>query len=374
MIYSALLFFAGVSLSASRLTLTDNLENYTFERYLNDFNHKFSSSELTLRKNLFETEKARVIAHNKGKSSWKRGINKFSVMTESERKTSTFGRNKGVDRSHEPKNLKPLPSNFKLKDVSELPKSVDWRDVPNVVSAVKDQGHCGSCWAFASAAVLESHVSLASGLLFDLSPQQIAMCSPNPNSCGGTGGCNGATAELAFDYVAGTGILEEYQLGYTAYNGQNSDCGYSSASAAPVATIGGYVQLPENNYTALMNAIAQVGPIAVSVDASSWHSYAGGVFDGCNQESPDINHAVVLVGYGSENGQDYWLVRNSWAPKWGELGYIKVLRTNSEETRCGTDVTPQDGTACAGDNDPVKVCGTCGILYDSAYPIDVAIV
>jgi cathepsin L len=200
------------------------------------------------------------------------------------------------------------------------------------------------------------------------------MCSPNPNSCGGTGGCQGATSELAFDYVATTGILEEYQLGYTAYSGSNSACGYPAAGASVVATIDGYIKLPENNYTSLMNAVAQVGPIAVSVDASTWHSYAGGVFDGCNQENPDINHAVVLVGYGEENGQKYWLIRNSWAPKWGELGYIKVLRTESEETRCGSDITPQDGTACAGEDDPVKVCGTCGMLYDSAYPTGVVAV
>jgi cathepsin L len=226
----------------------------------------------------------------------------------------------------------------------------------------------------ASTAVLESFVALSSGYLFELSPQQVAMCSPNPNSCGGTGGCQGATSELAFDYVATTGILEEYQLGYTAYSGSNSACGYPAAGASVVANIDGYIKLPENNYTSLMNAIAQVGPIAVSVDASSWHSYAGGVFDGCNQENPDINHAVVLVGYGEENGQKYWLIRNSWSPKWGEHGYIKVLRTESEETRCGSDVTPQDGTACAGEDDPVKVCGTCGMLYDSAYPTGVVIV
>jgi cathepsin L len=227
----------------------------------------------------------------------------------------------------------------------------------------------------ASTAVLESHISLASGLLFDLSPQQIAMCAPNPDACGGTGGCGGATAEIAFDYVAGmSGILEEFQLGYSAYNGQNSACAFDASGATPVATIDGYVKLAENNYTALMNAIAEVGPIAVSVDASSWHSYAGGVFNGCDQESPDINHAVVLVGYGEENNEKYWLVRNSWSPKWGEQGYIKILRSDADESNCGTDVTPQDGTACAGDNDPVKVCGTCGILYDSAYPTGASIV
>jgi cathepsin L len=254
-----------------------------------------------------------------------------------------------------------------------LPKDVDWRNMPNVVSAVKDQGHCGSCWAFAAAAVLESHVALNTGLLYNLSPQQIAMCAPNPDHCGGTGGCNGATAEIAFDYVAGmSGILEEYQLGYTAYNGQNTPCGFESADTTPVATINGFVKLPENNYTALMNAIAKVGPVAVSVDASNWHSYSSGIFNGCNQEQPDINHAVTLVGYGEDKGQKYWTVRNSWSPSYGELGYIRVLRDDSDESNCGMDITPQDGNACEGQTEPVKVCGTCGILYDSSYPTGAA--
>eukprot|EP00401_Gymnodinium_catenatum_P023168 CAMPEP_0117620150 /NCGR_PEP_ID=MMETSP0784-20121206/86983_1 /TAXON_ID=39447 /ORGANISM="" /LENGTH=89 /DNA_ID=CAMNT_0005424061 /DNA_START=1 /DNA_END=266 /DNA_ORIENTATION=+ len=86
-------------------------------------------------------------------------------------------------------------------------------------------------------------------------------------------------------------------------------------SESPVATIDGYVQLPENNYTALMNAVATVGPVAVSVDASAWRSYSSGVFNGCNQANPDIDHAVILMGYGtdSETGENYWLIRNSWS-------------------------------------------------------------
>jgi cathepsin L len=215
-------------------------------------------------------------------------------------------------------------------------------------------------------------VAIASGLLFDLSPEQIAMCSPNPESCGGTGGCEGATAEVAFEYVSNSiGMLEEFQYPYTSYYGVDAACSMPSGQAG-VATINGYVQLPANNYTALMNAVATVGPIAVSVDASTFHSYTSGIFAGCNQVNPDINHAVTLVGYGEENGQKYWLIRNSWSPKYGEKGYIRVARSDADEEVCGMDITPLDGSACNGDDTPVKACGTCGVLFDSSYPLNAA--
>jgi cathepsin L len=252
-----------------------------------------------------------------------------------------------------------------IDSVKELPKSVDWRE-KGVVSAVKDQGYCGSCWAFASTAVIESHVALETGKLFDLSPQQIASCSPNPKQCGGKGNCQGATAEIAFDYVANSeGLLEEFQYSYSSFYGVESSCSIPPAGV-PKAHIDGYVKLPSNDYTSLMNAVAKIGPIAISVDASSWHAYSSGIFNGCNQVNPDINHAVVLVGYGEENGQKYWLVRNSWSASWGENGYIRL---NRDENICGTDITPQDGSACEGEKEPVQACGTCGILFDSAYPI-----
>lgn len=239
-----------------------------------------------------------------------------------------------------------------------------------VVSAVKDQGYCGSCWAFASTAVIESHVAIQTGKLFDLSVQQIAMCSPNPNNCGGSGGCNGATAEIAFDYVTGSqGLFEEFQYSYQAYYGENSACNVPTQTA-PKATIDGFVKLPVNNYTALLNAVATVGPIVVSVDASTWGAYKGGIFNGCNQKNPDINHAVVLVGYGEENGQKYWLIRNSWSASWGEQGYIRIARSEDDESNCGSDITPHDGNACDGEDEPQTVCGVCGVLFDSSYPLN----
>jgi len=263
-----------------------------------------------------------------------------------------------------------IENNQPLKIVKDLPRHVDWRE-KGVVSPVKDQGHCGSCWAFASTATIESYVAINSGLLFDLSPEQMAMCAPNPDSCGGTGGCEGSTAELAFEYVSSSaGMFEEYQYSYTSYYGVDYPCLLPN-STKPVATINGYVQLPTNKYEALMNAVATYGPISISVDASNWHAYSGGVYNGCNQVNPDIDHLVVLVGYGEEqNGDKYWLVRNSWSPAWGDKGYIKLARFDHEEEICGSDITPQDGTACVGQTQPVTVCGTCGVLFDSSYPLN----
>jgi len=368
----ATLTFAVIASLAAAKNL--DLNNYTFDQYMRDFSLKFHPSEIESRRATFVSELARVKAHNAKNLSWKENMNKYSVMTAGEKK-AFMGRHGGVARSQEKmlKGAQPLPAEFTMKPVHELPREVDWR-TKGVVSAVKDQGHCGSCWAFASTAVIESHVAIASGLLFDLSPEQIAMCAPNPESCGGTGGCEGATAEVAFEYVTNSiGMLEEFQYPYLSYYGVDYECAMPADQGA-VATINGYTQLPVNNYTALMNAVATVGPIAVSVDASTFHSYESGIFNGCNQANPDINHAVTLVGYGEENGQKYWLIRNSWSPAYGEKGYIRVARMDTEEEICGMDVTPLDGNACNGDDTPQKVCGTCGVLFDSSFPLNAAAV
>ncbi len=318
-------------------------------------------SEYSQLAKLYYSEVDRINESNL-KNAWEEEPNPLTLSN------NKFGYNKKIARAHKPNFHKYW--NWDDFTNVQLPTEVDWREY-QVMSPVKDQGRCGSCWAFASTAVIESHVALATGKLFDLSPQQIAACAPNPDNCGGSGNCAGATAELAFDYVAGSsGILEEFQYPYTSYYGVESECAVPTQSGStPKAKISGYVKLPENNYHALMYAVATKGPVAVSVDASTWSSYKSGIFNGCNQTNPDINHAVVLVGYGEDSGQKYWLVRNSWSASWGEAGYIRLARFDNEDEICGSDITPQDGTACDGQTQPVKVCGTCGILYDSAYPI-----
>lgn len=287
---------------------------------------------------------------------------------------------------------------------TELPPSVDWRthrrsgggDGPPsgaaVTTPVKNQGHCGSCWAFAATAALESHVAIETGALFVLSVQELVSCVPNARECGGGGGCDGATAELAFDYVARHGMVDEWAFGYQSYHGTGVNCsimppGNETASKATipgaVASIVGFANLPTNSYNTLMMAVATLGPVVVNVAATGWGLYRGGIFDDDDEPHRDLNHAVVLEGYGTdgETGQDFWLVRNSWGPLWGEGGYIRLKRVDpatlaDPRADCKVDVRPADGVACKrddGGNDvippAVEVCGTSGILFDGVVPI-----
>eukprot|EP00604_Paraphysomonas_vestita_P003503 CAMPEP_0174820588 /NCGR_PEP_ID=MMETSP1107-20130205/4512_1 /TAXON_ID=36770 /ORGANISM="Paraphysomonas vestita, Strain GFlagA" /LENGTH=299 /DNA_ID=CAMNT_0016036221 /DNA_START=51 /DNA_END=950 /DNA_ORIENTATION=- len=290
---------------------------------------------------------------------------------------------KGSNKRILNQNRKIQSKNKNLKDINLLPKSVDWRDA-NVITAVKDQGHCGSCWAHAAVETIESFVAINTGILTEVSQQELVSCMPNTYDCGGTGGCEGATAELAFDYLAEYGLPELWTYGYLpetywfSYTNSNGAClrdqTYGGKPAVPrVVKATGYTLLERNSYEEVMNAVANIGPVSVNIDASNWHSYESGVFTGCPQNDVDINHVVQLVGYGTdeETGLDYWLIRNSWSPEYGEEGYIRLARSPGY---CGMDYHNGDGVGCNYDPVNVTVCGMCGILYDVSYPNDAGLV
>jgi len=341
----------------------ENVESYTFEEYKLDFGKTYESEAVeAVHRALFETQLAKIISHNKDSSqTWKMGVNKFTDMTPQQ-----FKSYKGYSLSKSLANrgqMQYAPSNTKV-GLQDLPASVDWRQ-KGVVTPVKNQGGCGSCWAFAATESIESNVAQNTGKLLTLSPQNVVDCTPNPQHCGGSGGCDGATAELAFEYVAGAGIASNQAYPYRAITGK---CNEQIAKSAKIKS---FVKLIENNYTDLMVAIATVGPIAVSVDASVWGAYSSGVFTGCPKPGQyvDIDHAVQLVGYGTQNGKDYWIVRNSWGSGWGESGYIRIERHSDGASKwCNIDRTPGDGSGCQGGPSQVTVCGSCGIWYDSSYP------
>jgi len=340
--------------------------------YKSEFNKKYSSvDEHNYRKSLFHAKLAKVRAHNADPTkTWKEGINKFSDRTPEEFK-QMLGLKKGMlyKQVRESKNVLQRKGKIDISPYANM--TIDWRE-KGIISPVKDQGQCGSCWTFASAETIESYYALATGQIVELSEQQILDCTPNPNQCGGTGGCGGGTAELAYaQLITDGGIATEWTYPYTSYFGVNEACHRSSNTPAYVQ-ISNYVNIPSNTYEGVIQHLATVGPLAISVDASTWSDYTSGVYNGCNQTNPDLDHAVQLVGFGTDPQYgDYWLVRNSWSPDYGELGYIRLKRQGPQFT-CGIDLTPSDGDGCNGGPATETVCGTCGILYDALYPVVVA--
>jgi len=280
---------------------------------------------------------------------YKKGVNKFSDLTHEEFKSRYTGwrpiasQQRHIDLSH--------------VSLSDVPNDIDWR-TKGVVTKVKNQGGCGSCWAFAATETIESGVAIATGKLLTLSEQNMVSCTKNPRHCGGTGGCQGATAELGIDYVAQKGISDESTYPYRGITG-------TCKETTKAAHVGGFHKLKENDHDDLLKAVGSIGPIAISVCAD-FADYENGVYDDCKAGCV-IDHGVQAVGYGSSAGTDYWLVRNSWGQSWGTGGYINLKRFPDSTSHCGTDSRAHDGTACDGDPSSVKICGMCGILYDSCY-------
>ncbi|KNC52788.1 papain family cysteine protease containing protein [Thecamonas trahens ATCC 50062] len=356
------------------------LVGYSFEMYMAE--HPMAAahfvSEGVDREAVFAKRMAVMVAHNAryaaGEETWFMGPNLHTALTDAER---------AMVRGHQAE-LKqfagkhaqeyPVEAEVVKARAAAAPSHVDWRDhSPSIVTAVKNQGMCGSCWSFATAETLESHYALATGKLQALSEQQV-LETPNPQACGGTGGCGGGIPQLAYDYMvdAWNGTLgAEWTYPYESFFGKNfPPVSNSSAMKAPAAKLSGYVQLPLNDLDTLIDAIANVGPVAITVDASNWHDYAGGVFTGCNKTDIHLDHDVQLMGYGDDpHLGPYWLIRNSWSPTFGEVGYIRIARHSTPQ--CAKDTHPEDGFACKGGKKTITVCGECGILSDSCYPIPV---
>lgn len=205
-----------------------------------------------------------------------------------------------------------------------LAESVDWR-TKDAVTPVKDQGQCGSCWAFSATEAIESYNFLAGNKLVKLSAQQITSCDSKDL------GCNGGNTETAYKYVEKAGGLA-LQSDYPYVSG-GGDGGTCKRKVDKAVKISGFtsVQKGENHLATALNH----GPVSVCLAAEAFQSYNSGILKRCNGQ---VDHCVQAVGYGSENGVDYWLVRNSWGTVWGEQGYIRIER-GSDLCKISSDVT-----------------------------------
>ena len=285
-----------------------------------------TKEEFEFRSQIFKKTLANLAVENsRNENTFRLALNKFADWTPAEFKRIL--------------SYKPLGKNTKVAAVSnvQIPTSVDWRD-QNAVNPVRDQGQCGSCWAFSTTGSVESAWFLSNGTVPELSEQQLVDCSTSE----GNQGCNGGLMDYAFEYIIkNKGLTTEAAYPYTA-TGPNT-C--ESAGKPIAATISKYVDVPVNSETALMTAIAQQ-PVSVAVEAdqSVFQFYSGGVMDStCGTQ---LDHGVLAVGYGTEGGKDYYKVKNSWGASWGDKGYILLGR--------GAKFNPS---------------GQCGIQMAASYPV-----
>jgi len=228
--------------------------------------------------------------------------------------------------------MKKANTDWSLLNSVNAPPTLDWR-TKGAVTGVKNQGQCGSCWSFGSTGTLEGAHFLATGKLVSLSEQNLIDCS---GKCCYNEGCNGGRVDWALTYVMqNNGIDTESSYPYKA---EDETCSYNPSNIG--STCSNWTQTPFGNENALMNAVYLHGPtsVAISVD-DAWANYKSGVYtdSSCPNGEDDLDHSVLVVGYGTEGGQDYWLVKNSWGGSWGAQGYIKMRRNYNNMCGVATD-------------------------------------
>uniref|UniRef100_A0A4W4F0U5 Cathepsin S, ortholog 1 n=2 Tax=Electrophorus electricus TaxID=8005 RepID=A0A4W4F0U5_ELEEL len=301
-----------------------NLNRYWLS-WKTEYNKTYSTVwEETWRRAVWQQNVVEMIKHNvaasEGQHTYTLGTNHLSDMTADEVNVQLNGLR--------PEHLPPGGTNVSFTFLSEMhliPLTVDWTE-KGLVSPVENQGPCGSCWAFSAVGALEGQMKKHTGLLVPLSPQNLVDCSVAI----GNHGCKGGYLSKAFTYIIqNQGIDSDCVYPYEHREGR---CRYTVRGRA--AYCSGFQILPRNNELALMHAVAMVGPVSVGINANlpSFHRYRSGIYNDPLCNSRLVNHAVLVVGYGTEKGQDYWLIKNSWGTAWGEKGFFRLPRNKNQ---CG---------------------------------------
>ncbi|EFX87403.1 hypothetical protein DAPPUDRAFT_312326 [Daphnia pulex] len=271
-----------------------------------------------MRKELFLAQRDKIHQHNNGDSpSFIKELNKFSDMWPSEKSKYL-----GLKSSRAPSSqfMKSIQRYYPLLDNRQsLPAELDYRS-DNCMAAIKDQGSCGSCWAFAAVTPLEfNSCKKHRQTPVALSEQQLVDCDIFDN------GCSGGWYTQAWQHIKLAGGLARQSL--YPYTARRNFCPFWLLWFMTGARVYKYDYAPANDAVAMQSALQQYGPLTVAIAvANSFFSYRDGVYDATDCDNVDVNHAVVVVGWGSQGGIDYWIIRNSWGTGWGLSGYGLIHR------------------------------------------------
>mmetsp|Transcript_18808 Transcript_18808/g.41160 ORF Transcript_18808/g.41160 Transcript_18808/m.41160 type:complete len:353 (-) Transcript_18808:252-1310(-) len=269
------------------------------------------------RRNIFEANARRIREHNNANDvTFTMGINKFADLTWEEFKGLYLMRKSPQECS--------ATGNHVSSNLA-VPEAMDWRE-KGIVSPVKNQGQCGSCWTFSTTGALEAAHALVYGEIVSLSEQQLVDCAGAFDN----DGCDGGLPSHAFEYIKYTGGIDT-ELGYP-YKAKDGKCAYNAKAVA--TKVAKSVNISQGDETALKEAVGLHKPVSIAFDCEDdFMFYKDGVYSSqnCGSQPSDVNHAVLAVGYGTEGGQ-HWIIKNSWGTDWGVDGYFKMQR---DTNMCG---------------------------------------
>ncbi|KAJ9168047.1 hypothetical protein P3X46_019621 [Hevea brasiliensis] len=282
----------------------------SFARFAHRYGKRYETEEeMKLRFAIFSENLDLIRSTNKKGLPYTLAVNDFADWTWQEFRKHRLGAAQNCSAT--------TKGNHKLTD-AVLPETKDWRE-KGIVSPVKDQGHCGSCWTFSTTGALEAAYHQAFGKGISLSEQQLVDCAGAFNNFG----CNGGLPSQAFEYIKYNGGLESEEA--YPYTGKDGTCKFSLENVG--VQVLDSVNITLGAEDELKHAVAFVRPVSVAFEVvSGFRFYKSGVYtsDVCGKTPMDVNHAVLAVGYGVEDGVPYWLIKNSWGDNWGDNGYFKM--------------------------------------------------